>query len=86
MTIARILSRFWRNEKGISSVEYALLLSFFAMGIILGAEDLSSAVQARMEETTECLDEGDECLDDDDDNAPVYTRHGRRCTANCPTP
>ena len=83
MTIARILSRFWRNEKGISSVEYALLLSFFSMGIILGAEDLSSAVQARMEETTECLDESDGCLDDDD---PVYTKNGNRCIANCPTP
>ncbi len=86
MTIARILNRFWRNDKGISSVEYALLLSFFSMGIILGAEDLSSAVQARMEETTECLDESDECLDDDDDNAPVFTRNGKRCIANCPTP
>ena len=83
MTIARILSRFWRNDKGISSVEYALLLSFFSMGIILGAEDLSSAVQGRMQETTECLDEGDECLDDND---PVYTKNGNRCIANCPTP
>lgn len=83
MVITRILRRFLPDDSGISSVEYALLLSFFSMAIILGAEDLSSAVQARMEDTAVCLDEGD--CDDDDDNAPVFTKNGNRCIANCPT-
>ena len=86
MKITRILTRFWSDVRGISSVEYALLLSFFGMGIILSIDDLSAAVQARMEDVGECLEEGDACLDDDDDNAPVFTKNGKRCIANCPTP
>ncbi len=34
------LARLWNNESGISSVAYALLLAFVAVGIITGAEEL----------------------------------------------
>ena len=37
----KILSHLWYDESGISSVEYALLLSFVAAGIIVAADKLS---------------------------------------------
>jgi Flp pilus assembly pilin Flp len=43
------LGEFLTDESGISSVEYALLLAFVAGGIILGAAELSKAVQNEME-------------------------------------
>ena len=56
MTITRILSRFWQDESGISSVEYALLLAFIASGIIFAAEFLSNAVENEMTETAALFD------------------------------
>ena len=56
MTITRILSRFWQDDSGISSVEYALLLAFVAAGIIIAADQLSNAVSNEMVETAELLD------------------------------
>ncbi len=56
MTITRILSRFWQDDSGISSVEYALLLAFVAAGIIFGAEELSNAVEDEMTETAALID------------------------------
>ena len=40
----------WTDERGISSVEYALLLAMIAGGIIIGAEMLSGAVSNEMTE------------------------------------
>ena len=37
---------FLNDERGISSVEYALLLGFLGVGVVMGAEALSSAVEA----------------------------------------
>ncbi len=51
----RNLSRLWNDESGISSVEYALLLSFVAAGIIVAADLLSNAVQNEMIEATDCI-------------------------------
>jgi Flp pilus assembly pilin Flp len=51
----RNLSRLWNDESGISSVEYALLLSFVAAGIIVAADLLSNAVENQMIEATDCI-------------------------------
>ncbi len=57
----RNLSRLWKDESGISSVEYALLLSFIAAGIILAADLLSNAVQNQMIEVADCIDDAATC-------------------------
>ena len=48
----------WRNESGISSVEYALLLAFIAAGIIFAAQELANAVENQMNDTASCLTSG----------------------------
>ena len=53
----RFLTRLWSDERGISSVEYALLLAFVAAGIILAADTLSNAVSNEMEDTAALFDE-----------------------------
>ncbi len=57
----RNLSRLWKDESGISSVEYALLLSFIAAGIIVAADLLSNAVQNQMTEVADCIDDAATC-------------------------
>ncbi len=52
------LVRLWKDESGISSVEYALLLAFIAAGIITAAELLSNAVENEMTEGADCLEAG----------------------------
>ena len=52
----RVLAGLWRDESGISSVEYALLLAFIAAGIITAAELLSNAVENEMTETAACIE------------------------------
>ncbi len=56
-----VLAGLWRDESGISSVEYALLLAFIAAGIITAAELLSNAVENEMTETAACLESGSAC-------------------------
>ena len=53
----RFLARLWSDERGISSVEYALLLAMIAGGIIMGAELLSDAVSNEMTDTAALFDE-----------------------------
>ena len=53
----RFLARLWSDECGISSVEYALLLSLIGAGIITGAEALSGAIENEMTDTAALLDE-----------------------------
>ncbi len=43
-SIRPLLTRLWADERGISSVEYAMLLSIIGGAIILGAIMLGSAV------------------------------------------
>ena len=50
------LSSLWADESGISSVEYALLLAFIGAAIIVGAEELSNAVENRMLDTASCIE------------------------------
>ena len=54
--IRKFLTEFWNDESGISSVEYALLLAFVAGGIIIAADELSTAVQGEMTESANCID------------------------------
>ena len=53
--MAKFLSHLWNDESGISSVEYALLLSFVAAGIIVAADLLAQAVSNEMVEAASCI-------------------------------
>ncbi len=55
----KFLSNLWKDESGISSVEYALLLAFVAAGIIVAADTLSDAVANQMEEAAVCIEGAD---------------------------
>lgn len=52
----KFLMELWRDESGISSVEYALLLAFVAAGIIFAADLLSQAVSNEMKEAAACIE------------------------------
>jgi Flp pilus assembly pilin Flp len=54
--IATMIVKICNDESGVSSVEYALLLSFVAAGIIFGAELLSNAVENEMTDTAKCIE------------------------------
>ncbi len=54
----KFLMELWRDESGISSVEYALLLAFVATGIIVAASELADAVSGEMTAAADCI-EGD---------------------------
>ncbi len=60
--ISTNIAKFWTDESGISSVEYALLLAFVAAGIIVAADSLSNAVSNEMEDAAECIETGDSSL------------------------
>ena len=53
--IGKFLDRFLIDESGISSVEYAMLLAFVGAGIILGAGELSEAVQGELDDAAVCI-------------------------------
>ncbi len=53
--MTKFLSNFRCDESGISSVEYALLLSFVAAGIIVAADLLSQAVSNEMTQAATCI-------------------------------
>ncbi len=57
--MTKFLSNLWNDESGISSVEYALLLSFVAAGIILAAAELAEAVSNEMFEAAACISDTD---------------------------
>ena len=52
----KFLVELWKDESGISSVEYALLLAFVAAGIVLAAGELGTAVQTELDKTADCID------------------------------
>ncbi len=58
--IIPILERLWKDESGISSVEYAMLLAMIGGGSIMGADMLSNAVTNQFSDTAILLD-GDGC-------------------------
>ena len=53
---ATLINDFWNDESGISSVEYALLLAFVAGGIIVAADELSTAISGEMSAAADCVD------------------------------
>ncbi len=53
--MTKFLSNLWNDESGISSVEYALLLSFVAAGILVAASELADAVSNEMTQAATCL-------------------------------
>ena len=53
--MTKFLSNLWNDESGISSVEYALLLSFVAAGIIIAAAELAEAVSNEMFNAASCI-------------------------------
>lgn len=55
----KFLMELWRDESGISSVEYALLLAFVAAGIILAADLLADAVSNEMTDAAACIEGAD---------------------------
>ena len=56
MTVFRLLLRLLKDDSGISSVEYAMLLAMAASGIIMSVEFLSSAVADQFADTASCFD------------------------------
>jgi len=54
--LSKRFSKIWQDEAGISSVEYALLLAFVAGGIIVAADELSTAVSGEMTKAADCID------------------------------
>ncbi len=47
--------RLWRDERGISSIEYVLLLAFVGVGIVAGAGVLSEAVREELVSVATCI-------------------------------
>ncbi len=52
------MSDFWNDDRGITSVEYALLLSFVAAGLMVAATVLSGAVVNQMGDAADCIKGG----------------------------
>jgi Flp pilus assembly pilin Flp len=50
-----LLAKLWKDESGISSVEYALLLAFIGGGIVLAADTLSDAISGEMNSAAGCI-------------------------------
>jgi Flp pilus assembly pilin Flp len=57
----KFLCHLWNDESGISSVEYALLLSFVAAGIIVAADALSDEVAFQMTDKAFCIEDKATC-------------------------
>ncbi len=53
--LTRKIYSFWADEAAISSVEYALLLAVIGAGIIMGAEQLSTAVSDEILAAASCF-------------------------------
>lgn len=55
-SILRWVAGPWRDRRGLSSVEYALLMALVAGGIAVAASQLSTAVEGQMKATADCID------------------------------
>jgi Flp pilus assembly pilin Flp len=55
------LTSFWINESGISAVEYTLLLTFVAAGIIAAAGAMGTSVEGEMMQAADCIDDTTNC-------------------------
>ncbi len=60
-----VFERLWKDESGISSVEYAMLLAMIAGGIVMAADMLSNATANQLSKTANLLDsDGSSCGND----------------------
>ena len=57
----KFITKLWRDESGISSVEYVLLLALVGSAIILGASFLGQEVGLQLNETAQCIQDGTNC-------------------------
>ena len=57
-SLKKRLSGLCADESGISSVEYALLLAFIGGAILVGAEELATAVENKLIDTASCIETG----------------------------
>lgn len=55
MGMVKVLHRLWKDESGISSVEYALLLALIAAGIAVAAGELGDAVENEINQAAQCI-------------------------------
>lgn len=65
MGMARLFHRLWKDESGISSVEYALLLALIAAGVAVAAAALGDAVETEIQDAANCIsgtDPGTDCV------------------------
>jgi len=53
--MTKFLKKLWKDTSGISSVEYALLLSFIAAGIVVAADLLGTAVGNEINGAANCV-------------------------------
>ena len=53
--LGRTVRRSLGNRRGISSVEYALLLAVIGGGIAIGAGQLTNAVSQEMSDAADCI-------------------------------
>ncbi len=49
-SLRQFVQELWADERGIASVEYAMLLAMISGGIVMGVEFLSGAVSDQMSE------------------------------------
>ena len=47
--------KLWKDESGISAVEYVLLLALVGSAIIFGAQQLGDAIGEQLQDTAECI-------------------------------
>ncbi len=57
----KFITKLWRDESGISSVEYVLLLALVGSAIIVGAAFLGKEVGLQLNETATCIQMGTTC-------------------------
>ncbi len=56
------MTKLWRDESGISSVEYVLLLALVGSAIIAGASFLGEEIGLQLDETAQCIQDGTNCV------------------------
>ncbi len=52
----KFITKLWRDESGISSVEYVLLLALIGSAIIIGASLLGNEVGNQLSDTALCIE------------------------------
>ena len=53
--LRKLRSEFLADERGVSSVEYAVLLAFVGAGVVIGMQALSKSVGDEMIRASDCI-------------------------------